>query len=192
MNLIFYWYNISMKRFYIQKKGTSTYTETDNNTTSEYFDTEDQSGGGSGKFQRISDSKYKKPSNGSKQENMEIDDIKKKLQGYIKLKTMADKKILTTVPPFKTWVRYINNETKQFRTGGLLMKVNYPDYIMLVNTAKNITWSVQLSDNTIFIQDPKEMENRREKEKQKIEKEETIKDKLYEMYKNGELQSKRK
>jgi hypothetical protein len=181
-----------MKRFYIHKKGTSTYTDTDNNTTSEYFDTEDQSGGGSSKFQRISDSKYKKPSSGSKQENMDIDDIKKKLQGYIKLKTMADKKMLTTVPPFKTWVRYINNETKQFRTGGLLMKVNYPDYIMLVNTAKNITWSVQLSDNTIFIQDPKGMEDRREKEKQKREKEETIKDKLYEMYKNGELQSKRK
>jgi hypothetical protein len=182
-----------MKRFYIQKKGTSTstYTDTDQqSSTSEYFNTDDQTGGG--KFQRITDSKYKKPITGSKQENMEIDDIKKKLQGYIKLKSMEDKKILTTVPPFKTWVRYINNETKQFRTGGLLMKVNYPDYIMLVNTAKNLTWSVQLSENTIFIPDPKEMENKREKEKQKKDKEETIKNKLYEMYKNGELQSKRK
>ena len=178
-----------MKRFYIQKKGTSTYTETEN--TSDYFDTEgDQTGGG--KFKRIADSTYNKPQSGSQQENMSIEDIKKKLQGYIKLKTMTEKKILTTVPPFKTWVRYINNETKQFRTGGLLMKVNYPDYIMLVNTAKNITWSVQLSDNTIFIPDPQEATMKREKQQQKQEKEKSIKDKLYEMYKRGELQSKRK
>jgi len=45
-----------MKRFYIQKKGTSTstYTDTDQqSSTSEYFNTDDQTGGG--KFQRITD-----------------------------------------------------------------------------------------------------------------------------------------
>ena len=57
---------------------------------------------------------------------------------------------------------------------------------MLVNTAKGITWSVQLDDNIIFIPDP---EKQKEKLKEKL-KEECEKDKLYKMYKAGKLKKK--
>jgi hypothetical protein len=110
------------------------------------------------------------------------------------------------LPLFKTWVRYYNVEKKQFRTGGLLMKVAYPEYITLVNTVNNVSWSVQLKDVIIYILHPdiakqrieENEEKRKEKSKEtqverKIEKqnekkkEKVIKDKLYELYKKGEL-----
>ena len=130
---------------------------------------------------------YKKPSSGSRQDNFTRDEVLKRLENYIPLKTMKEKELLTQLPNFKSWVRYYNTETKQFRTGGLLMKVAYPDYIMLVNTAKNITWSVQLKNNIIYIQDPK-IAKQKEKEQSK---EEAIKEKLFDLYKNGKLTTKK-
>jgi len=119
----------------------------------------------------------------SRQEQMSPEEIKEKLKDYIPLKTMKEKQILTTLKPYKTWVRYINQHTKQFRTGGLLLKVAYPDYIMLVNTNKKLTWSVQLKDNIIFIKDPEIIK----KEESEQQREQEIKDKLYNMYKHGQL-----
>ncbi len=180
-----------MKKRFVVDKQESTYTsditETETETEQQYsYDESDQEGGG--KFQSITNSNYKKPAVGSRQDHMTKEEIKKKLAGYLPLKTMDEKKMLTKMTPFKTWVRYINTDTKQFRTGGLLMKVSYPDYIMLVNTAKNLTWSVQLSDNIIFVRNPQnDSERQRDKQKEK-----DIKDRLYEMYKNGQLQTKRK
>lgn len=136
-------------------------------------------------FQSIVDAEYKKPKSGSKQDNMTTDEIKQKLNGFIPLKTLAEKKLLTALPLFKTWVRYINKDTRQFRTGGLLMKVEYPDYIMLINTNKNLTWSVQLKDNVIFVRNPRHVQELVEKK----EKDNAIKEKLYSMYKKGELHS---
>ena len=97
---------------------------------------------------------------------------------------MQEKRVLETLPVFKTWIRYINRDTKQFRTGGLLMKVSYPDYIMLVNPSKNLTWSVQLKDNILFYREPEVVD-------EETIREQAIKDKLYEMYKRGELVSKK-
>jgi hypothetical protein len=142
--------------------------------------------GGEQRYTSIVDVNYRKPRGGTIQDNMRTSEILEKIQGYYPLKTMKEKKILTKLPIFKTWVKYINLKDRKFRTGGLLMKVVYPDYIMLVNTKLNISWSVQLADNVIYIPDPKElieMENER-KEKQK---ENDIKDKLYELYLNGQL-----
>lgn len=157
-------------------------------------------------FKSIVQSNYTKPVYGSKQDNLTLEEIKEKLQGYVSLKSMHDKKVLTMLPLFKTWVRYYNVEKKQFRTGGLLIKVAYPEYITLANTVNNVSWSVQLKDVIIYILHPdiakqrieENEEKKREKTKEtrverKIErqnekkKEKVIKDKLYELYKNGEL-----
>lgn len=183
-----------MKRFIVQKQDSTKTTEDESDTavtdsyiqdTSYVEDTEEQEGGAA-RFNSIARSDYKKPSKGSRQDNMTKDEIKKKLVGYVPLRTMKEKKVLEQMPLFKTWVRYINNETKQFRTGGLLMKVEYPNYIMLVNTQKNLSWSVQLNENIFFIRDPSDADNYK-KERENVQ---VTKDKLYEMYKRGELKKK--
>jgi hypothetical protein len=184
------------KRLIIEKKGTSTTqsfftgseTDTENESDSYVVDTDfTETEEARRLFKTIAESDYVKPKNGSVQDNFTIDDIKEKLKGFIPLKTMEDKKILTKLPIFRSFVRYINTKTKQFRTGGMLMKVEYPDYMVLVN--KGISWSVQLKDNIVFIRDPRierdqptPIKKKSEKEQEKI-----IKDKLYTMFKNGEL-----
>lgn len=166
-------------RHYIVKQDSTSTQDNTNMTTTSYEEDSTQEGGRPG-FESIVTSQYKRPRGGTKQENFDSDDIKKRLEGFVQLKSMQDKKVLTDLPLFKTWVKYINKDTRQYRSGGLLMKVVYPEYIMLVNTAKNLTWSVQLRDNHIFIRDPAENNGRNKKENE-------IKDKLYSMYKRGEL-----
>jgi hypothetical protein len=138
-------------------------------------------------YNSIMNTGYKKPKSGSKQDNFTKEEILKKLENYIPLKSIQDKKILERLPLFKTWIRYYNTKTKQFRIGGLLMKVVYPDYIMLINTAQNLTWSVQLKDNIIYMPDPR----RFGEIQQKKQKENLIKDKLLDMYKRGQLTTKK-
>ena len=138
-------------------------------------------------YTSIVNSKYRKPQSGSRQDRFTKQEILKRLENYIPLKTMQDKKVLERLPLFKTWVRYYNTQTKQFRVGGLLMKVVYPDYIMLINTAQNLTWSVQLKDNIIYIPHPKVAEEKRQEKKR----DNIIKDKLLEMYKQGKLTTKK-
>jgi hypothetical protein len=163
-----------MRRGYIIKKAGS---ETDT------FTEEYNSDGGQGsssvycrdvKYSNLNSTGYKKPKSGSRQDNFNRDEI------------LKEKQLLTQLPNFKTWIRYYNTETKQFRTGGLLMKVSFPDYIMLVNTAKNITWSVQLKNNIIYVPDPK-IAKQKEKEN---DKETAIKEKLFNLYKSGKLTTK--
>lgn len=175
-----------MRRGYIIKKAGS---ETDT------FTEEYNSDGGQGsssvycrdvKYSNLNSTGYKKPKSGSRQDNFNRDEILQRLENYIPLKTMKEKQLLTQLPNFKTWIRYYNTETKQFRTGGLLMKVAFPDYIMLVNTAKNITWSVQLKNNIIYVPDPK-IAKQKEKEN---DKETAIKEKLFNLYKSGKLTTK--
>lgn len=175
-----------MRRGYIIKK---TGSETDT------FTEEYNSDGGQGsssvycrdvKYSNLNSTGYKKPKGGSRQDNFNRDEILQRLENYIPLKTMKEKQLLTQLPNFKTWIRYYNTETKQFRTGGLLMKVSFPDYIMLVNTAKNITWSVQLKNNIIYVPDPK-IAKQKEKEN---DKETAIKEKLFNLYKSGKLTTK--
>lgn len=115
----------------------------------------------------------------SKQNTFTQDEIDEKLQGYVPLKTMEQKKYLETLKPFKTWIRYHNTKLDQFRTGGILVKVSYPDYLVLRNNNNNVAWSVQLKDNIIYVPDPKIQRDK--------EKEQRVKDKLYEMFQRGEL-----
>ena len=176
------------KRLVIEKQDTSTTKPTDTfsetlsyEEDTDYTTTEQDSGY---RFTSIVNSNYRKPKGGTYQDNMNTEDIRKRIAGCYVLKTMQEKRVLETLPVFKTWIRYINRDTKQFRTGGLLMKVSYPDYIMLVNPSKNLTWSVQLKDNILFYREPEVVD-------EETIREQAIKDKLYEMYKRGELVSKK-
>jgi hypothetical protein len=161
---------------------TTTYSDDDSYDEDTDFTRTEVTGEGEG-FISIVNSDYRRPRNGTVQDNLTTDQIKAKLKGFIPLKTMEEKRVLERMPLFKTWIRYINKDTRQFRTGGLLMKVAYPDYVMLVNTKMNITWSVQLNENIIFIRDPKLVVDK-QKEKQK---ENHIKNTLFDMYRKGEL-----
>ena len=60
-----------------------------------------------------------------------------KLVGFKELKANQLKKINVG-----DLIRYFSNQ--EFRMGGLVKFVKYPDYIVLANYSKNVTWSVQL------------------------------------------------
>lgn len=189
------------KRLVIEKRGTSSTTYSDSESQSESYlvDTDfTETEQGKKLFQSLTQSDYKKPREGSAQDNMTIEEIKEKLKGYIPLRTMDEKKLLKRMPIFKTFVRYINNKTRQFRLGGVLLKVEHPDFIVLGNLQMQMSWSVQLKDNIIFIRDPRlkrlddeekyqKRQEQREQNKAIKDKEKLIKDKLYTMYKNGDL-----
>jgi hypothetical protein len=152
----------------------------------------------------IAKTRYKKPISGSKQDLFTKDEIIKRLENTIPLKTMEEKKILKKLPYFKTWIRYYNTQTKKFRIGGNLMKVVYPDYIVLVNLNNKISWTVQLKDCIFYINDPRlkgdsvnntnklinnknKNNNTNNKNKSNENMEDKIKDKLYSLYKQGKL-----
>jgi hypothetical protein len=177
------------RKLIIKKEDTDTATETVETTdvtTTTDFDTV-----GRRKYTRNPSTEYSSfvqsdfvpPREGTTQDNMTEDQIANCIEGYIALRTTEEKEVLTTLPIFKTWVRYYNIRTKKFRIGGLLMKVVHPTYIMLVNTSNQLAWSVQLKDNIIFIRHPEEIERERLEE----ERVNAIKDRLYEMYLNGDL-----
>jgi len=176
------------KRLVIEKQDTSTTKPTDTfsetlsyQEDTDYMTTEQDS---EYRFMSIVNSNYQKPKGGTYQDKMSTEAIHKRIEGCHVLKTMQEKRVLESLPVFKTWIRYINRDTRQFRTGGLLMKVSYPDYIMLVNPSKNLTWSVQLKDNILFYREPEVVD-------EEIEREQAIKDRLYELYKQGDLYSKK-
>lgn len=181
---------MSSRRTLVVRKQASDDDTTDTVTAStmthsdEYSsDVQQEAGAGDGcknKFKSISNSDYRRPRKGTRQENMSAAEIRDKLKGYIKVR---DKSILSRLPPFKTWIKYINKETGQFRTGGLLMKAAYPKYITLVNTQSNISWSVQLADNDIYIRDPDVVRQQNAAQQKKT----AIKDKLFELYQRGNL-----
>lgn len=75
-----------------------------------------------------------------------------------------------------TMIRYIANG--QFRSGGALKKNNYPKYLVLMNINNKMSWCVQLAvpDLKLYAKNTKkEAATKSEKEK------------IYEMYKKGQL-----
>jgi hypothetical protein len=124
-------------------------------TYDDFFTNTDDLAQQAGGFKSVSRSTFKKPVGGTYQDNITREEILEKLEGYIPLRTIQEKRVLTKLPTYKTMVRYINEKTKKFRNGGLLSKVVYPEYIMLANPALNLVWSVQLKDSIIFIKDPR-------------------------------------
>lgn len=201
------------KRFIIEKESTANTSSYDDTTSSfqtdtisdEYY-TENEGPFNGYPFLNIAKTKYRKPSNGTKQDLFTKDEIISRLENTIPLKSMEEKKILTKLPYFKTWVRYYNTKTKKFRIGGHLMKVVYPDYVVLVNLNNKISWTVQLKDCIFYITDPrlkqddtndtetndivntsKKFNNYNIKKDSKDNMEDKIKDKLYTLYKQGKL-----
>lgn len=137
------------------------------------------------------------------QKNLTKEDIRTHLKGYRALKTSEDKKYILTLKPYKVWIKYFNITTREFRIGGLL-KVIDPKlrFIMLTNTQKKFTWSVQLKDCIIFVPDKTEDTTTKEDTTEdtteditenttvisaQAQKEQSIKDKLYKLYLQNRL-----
>ena len=85
------------------------------------------------------------------QNTMRSKDVKKEIEGYYVLKNKREKKVLERLEIYKNWIKYINVDNYKFRFGGLLYKVNYPDYIMLLNPRDKVIWMVRLDKNILFI-----------------------------------------
>lgn len=99
-----------------------------------------------------------------------------KLKGYKPLPQSSYKKIK---PGDK--LRY---ETEgKFRYGGVVKINNFPKYIVLLNTIKNLSWCVQYNDPSLKIY-LKSLEN--------IKKENKERNDIYEKWKKGELCEKKR
>jgi hypothetical protein len=75
-------------------------------------------------------------------------------------------------------IKYITKDGL-FRYGGILINNKYPDYIVLLNPYKKITWCVNLNTNNIFMEDIK-----------KKKEEKNIKESLFKLYQQNLLQIK--
>lgn len=122
---------------------------------------------------RLTATRFKNPEGGSFQGNMNTADMREKLKGFVQIKNHSE---FDKLPIRKTWIRYINKKTGLFRIGGLLIK-NSDDYIILLNTVNNITWSVQKIDN--YFWKPINIAD--------VKREINAKNKLFDLYKNGRL-----
>lgn len=173
------------KKIIIKKENNTTDITTDDSTTDSFVKDSDYTSDvvneyiKGDRFLTLLESNYNIPKNGTIQDNLTSEQILDKLKNYVPLKTLREKEVLTTLQPFKTWIKYINKDSGKFRNGGLLMKVVYPDYIMLINSVSKLTWSVQLKDNIIFVKHPKIIEKEKEQE--------IIKEELYQLYLEGKL-----
>ena len=77
----------------------------------------------------------------------DVNEIKARLQGYIQIHEDNYKDIDIGI-----WIRYISDDGK-YRTGGILVHNKAPDYFVLKNPNNEITWSVNLRKNIIFMKD---------------------------------------
>jgi len=71
--------------------------------------------------------------------------FEKKLHNFIQIHPENFEDINTGI-----WIRYISNEGK-YRSGGQLIINKAPNFFILKNPFNNITWSVNLNNNIIFI-----------------------------------------
>ena len=108
----------------------------------------------------------------SVQANFSKEVIKEKLKEYKKIQPEKWKDIQVG-----DLMRYTSNGT--FKSGGHVKRNSYPDYIVLVNYSKNISWCVQLKSDpnlTIYIKSAKKIKTENEKMKE-----------VYKLYKEGLL-----
>jgi hypothetical protein len=126
---------------------------------------------------------YERPEDGSIQENLSDEQKLGLIKNFIPLRTMKEKEYLLDLPTHRPWVRYYNLRSKQFRLGGLLCKVHFPDYIILMNYRTKVYWSVQLEHNIIYVSNRDYTKLITPKTQDYI-----IKNKLLNLYKRGKLQ----
>ena len=98
--------------------------------------------------------------------------IKQKLENYSIVKPQA----IEGIKPGDK-LRYMTNN--EFRGGGVVKINKYPDYIVLLNPIKNVSWCMQLKDPTLSIW------------KKNIDKEALQKEKIFKLYQEGKLTKKK-
>ena len=107
--------------------------------------------------------------------NSDENKIKEKLQGYSPVRANQ----IQSIKPGDR-VRYmVNNE---FRGGGVVKLNKYPDYIVLLNVIKKVSWCMQLKDPTLKIWVAPAENFIQEREQ---------KDKIFKLYKEGKLVKKK-
>ena len=99
----------------------------------------------------------------------DIDEMKNKLNNFIRVEESFFENI-----PCGIWVKYVSKAEGLYRSGGILIKNASPTYLILKNISKNLTWSVDLKKNYIY------MQNIKEKEELNLRK-----DNLYKLYEAG-------
>jgi hypothetical protein len=109
------------------------------------------------------------------QSEMSVSDIKKKLEDFSELKPGQFKTIQVG-----DRIRYFVNS--EFRTGGIVKFLKWPEYFVLANYSKNVSWSVQFKEPTLKIW---------RKSLDKLMKEKDDMKKVYDMYKKGQLVKKK-
>ena len=110
-----------------------------------------------------------------KQTNFTRKDIDDKLKDYKEIV----KKDLGKILPGDS-IRYFTNN--EFRGGGVVKINKFPEYIVLLNVIKNVTWCMQIkSDPTLKVFVKSSTIKQKQQEEMK---------KVYEMYKQGKLQAK--
>jgi hypothetical protein len=96
------------------------------------------------------------------------EELNKKMEGYIQIYPENYKDIECGI-----WVKYLTEDNK-YRSGGILKMNRAPDYFVLKNSFNNLSWTVNLEKNKIFI---KGTSNKLEKM--------VIKNNLYKLYMAG-------
>ena len=125
-------------------------------------------------FRRIDKDSYQKETNCIQDQiNEDKDKVMSALKDYVRIPYEYCPHLV-----LGSKIKYISDEGL-FRTGGILIKNGFPDYIVLLNGYKKVTWSVNLKKNNIFMEDLRV--------RQKIKKE---KDNLYKLYQAGLLRVK--
>lgn len=125
-------------------------------------------------FRRIDQDSYQKETNCIQDQiNEDKDKVISALKDYVRIPHEYCQHLV-----LGSKIKYISDEGL-FRTGGILIKNGFPNYIVLLNGYKKVTWSVNLRKNNIFMEDLRV--------KQKIKKE---KDNLYKLYQAGLLRVK--
>ena len=123
------------------------------------------------KLTRIGNDNYQKDEITYQDEiNEDKEQIVNLLEGFVRIPYQYCDKLILGIK-----IKYITDEGL-FRTGGILIKNGFPDYLVLLNGYKKLTWSVNLKKNSIFMEDIK----KKNKEKQE-------KDNLYKLYQAGML-----
>jgi len=93
------------------------------------------------------------------------------LEGYKEYKPSQWKKIKTG-----DYVRYVVD--KELKKGGHVKFASYPDYIVLINYVKKVSWSVQLKqpDLHLWVKSREDMQKERDEKKR-----------VFMLYKQGKL-----
>ena len=103
------------------------------------------------KLTRMVDDDYNKPRKTIQDDlNQQEGRRRSNLEGYLRIPYEECELLMEGIR-----IKYISNEGL-FRIGGILIKNMYPEYIVLMNEYRKLTWCVDLRKNHIFMEDIEE------------------------------------